>query len=574
MENFKKIFIGDAWPYVNGDPHVGHFAGHLIPADIFARFNRLRGNDVLMVSGSDCYGTPITVEADKRKMSPMELVNQYHPKILNLLTDARISYDLYTKTVTTNHSQVVQQLFLDLLSNGYIYKDYQLQYFSSRDNKFLPDRWVEGTCKYCSFQKARSDQCDNCGRVLSPGDLINPYSNLTDAPVEFKQTQHYFLDLPKLQPMVEKYVESKKGVWKDWVYAETLGWLQTGLQARAITRDLDWGVELPIDQIPGSMRLKSFENKRIYVWMDAVTGYLSAAIEWSKLAGNEKWKEFWFDPQTEGFYFMGKDNLFFHTLLWPAQLIGASNAQQKYNLPHNVSVNAYLNLEGKKNSKSRKWYIDSIYLFSKYGSDRSRFYFGTTLPETKDSDFTWIDFQTTINSELVGNLGNFIHRTLTFINSKFDGTILNSEIDPEVQQKIENAFAITEKKIEQTKFVDALNEVMKLSKFGNKYFDENKPWLLAKTDQVKAQNVLFNCVNIINNLKMLISPWMPDAANRLNDLLNINEKITDEININNWKYKLLTNIHVNTQIIPLFEKVTDEDIEIEKNKLIESQENK
>ncbi len=309
----QNIFIGVAWPYVNGELHIGHLAGYLIPADIYARFHRYIGNNVLMVSGSDCHGTPITLEAEKKKISPKELVSLYHPKHKKLFNLYNLSFDVYTKTTTTNHKRVVQDLFIRLIKNGYIYKKETNQYFSLKENRFLPDRYVEGVCPYCKFPNARGDQCDNCGRVLEAGELIKPKSKLTGFPVGLNETEHYYFDLPKLEPFLRKYIAKNGPRWRKWVYEETLGWLKKGLRPRSISRDINWGVEIPVKSLPKNLQIKNAKDKRIYVWFEAVIGYLSASIEWSRTT--EKWRNFWY---SNGFithyYFMGKDNLVFHTL--------------------------------------------------------------------------------------------------------------------------------------------------------------------------------------------------------------------------------------------------------------------
>jgi len=396
----KQILVAIAWPYVNGDLHVGHLAGYLLPADIFARYQRLRGNDVLMVSGSDCYGTPITVEADKQGLTSKEVVEKYHQKDIKLFKQYGLSYNLYTKTTTDNHKRVVQELFLDLLKNDIIVKDTMKQYYAEEDEEFLPDRYVEGTCPHCDAKDQRSDQCESCGRWLEDGELIDPKSKLTGSKVILKDTQHYFLDFanPKLQEKLKKYVDGRKSVWRKWVWNEANGWLKEGLRKRAITRDIDWGIDLPVDAIKklgAEKQLADFKGKKLYVWFEAVIGYLSAPQEWVELDSESKdiifrkddsqsndWTDWWKNENSEHYYFMGQDNLVFHTLMWPAELIGST---ENYTLPENVIVNKFMNYEGKKFSKSRNWTIDSRKIAEKYGVDSVRYYIAAKPPGEKRS---------------------------------------------------------------------------------------------------------------------------------------------------------------------------------------------
>lgn len=563
MNNIKKIFIGVAWPYVNGDIHIGHLAGYLIPCDIFARYCRLKGYKTLMVSGSDCYGTPITVEADKRGISPQELVNEYAPKVQNLIKLYGITYDLFTSTTTENHKKVSQEVFLNLLNNGYIIKQKSLQYFSESENKFLPDRYVEGECPYCHSKDQRADQCEVCGRTLGLGELINPKSKLTGSEVILKETEHYFIDFPKLQEEISDFVK-KSTHWREWVQKETLGWLNEGLQPRAITRDIDWGVEIPVDQIPEELQIEGVESKRFYVWFEAVIGYLSAAIEWSnnqKEGSNQAWEDFWKDPECKHYYIMGKDSLAFHTIFWPGQLIGQ---RKDYNLPYFPAVNQFLNLEGKKFSKSRKVHIDSIKVGEYFGTDYVRFYITSVLPESKDSNWKWDDFQSTINNELVGNLGNFIHRTLVFYNNKLRVTssVLREELDPIVEKESREVFQDVSAHLEKCEFVAALNRVLKYSKFGNQYFDQNKPWVTLKENREECEKSIFNCLQIVYSLSVLLKPFVPIAADKLAKLLGVAETKpeagADQFKFDNFSF---SKVNISETIEPVFRKIEEGEIE-------------
>lgn len=538
----KKVLIGVAWPYVNGDIHVGHLGGYLLPADIMARFHRLLGNDVLMVSGSDCYGTPITVEADKKGMKPEEVVELYHKKDLELFKLYGLDYNLYTRTTSPKHREVVHELFLKLLDNDYIEKGVMQQYYAVDDKQFLPDRYVEGTCPYCKAGNQRSDQCENCGRWLKDGELIDPISKLTGSKVTLKDTEHYFLNFEKLEPELRNYLDDNKDNWKKWVWQEADGWLREGLQKRAITRDMDWSMDLPVEKIKErdqSKQLSDFTGKHIYVWFEAVIGYLSATRAWCEMDEGDadsifkrdkdqsrNWEDWWKNPDSVIYNFMGQDNLVFHTLMWPGQLMGLKDG---YQLPKFVVVNKFLNYEGKKFSKSRNWTIDSRILAEKYGVDLVRYYIARTLPENKEGNFTWEDFVSAVNNELVANLGNLVNRTLTFINSKFGGEIEVEELKRESSITVAGTFErvkmyLSGGDIEGTNgpwIVKSLDEIMELSRQGNVYFDQQKVWEVIKTDELHAKQILMNLVNLIYDLAVLIYPFLPTTSDKIMKMLNL-----------------------------------------------------
>lgn len=568
----KKILVAVAWPYVNGDIHVGHLAGYLIPSDIMARFQRLNGSDVLMVSGADCHGTPITIEADKNNKTPAEIVEYYHKKDLELFRKYNLSYNLYTKTTTQNHAKVVQELFMKLMRNGFIKIDTQKQFFSQEDQKFLPDRYVEGTCPFCDTPEQRSDQCENCGRMIEQGAIKNPVSKLTGKEVTLKDTQHYYIDLSGLQSHVKDYLKNKEGIWKNWVHAEAQGWLKEGLKARAITRDLDWGVEIPFDRIEKEfpqLLLDRREGKKFYVWFDAVIGYYSASIEWgdrlgglnknedviyNKFEGQEdNWEEWWKGDDIFHYYFMGQDNVVFHTIMWPAQLIGSDD---KLHLPDIVAANKFMNFDGKKFSKSRNHIIDSGEIADEFGVDTVRFYIAANLPENKEGNFTWNGFEETINNELVANIGNFINRTLVFLQNKFEGKVYGSieTIDNEVKSQIQNTFDSTAIYFEKTEFTNALNEIMKLSSFGNKLFNDSEIWNVIKNDQDSAQKIIFSLTQIVVSLSILIEPFMPDSSKKLRELLSLDD-LNPVVGINKWKFSPVEEITLSQKVSILFQKV-------------------
>lgn len=508
----KKIFIGVAWPYVNGNLHIGHLAGYLFPADITARFHRYLGDDVLMVSGSDCFGTPITLEADKRKVKPEDLVNEYYPKHVALFEKTGISFDIFTKTATENHEKIAQEFFLSFLEKGYIFRKEVDQYYDSEKDKFLPDRYVEGECPHCGFKNARSDQCDECGKVLDQGELKNPRNKLSGNEVQLKKSEHYFFDLEKLEPFIKEYVEKKSGGWKKWVKKETDGWLERGLSPRAFTRDLEWGIPLPVDRIPEGERIKDIDRKRIYVWWEAVMGYFSASVEWAEKEGRS-WEEFWNNDDAVHYYFMGKDNLPFHTMFWPGEL---HLHDEKLHLPDNPVINQYLNFGGEQFSKSRGVTVDSGEIVEKYGLDPVRLYLTLIMPEYADTDFTWEDFIERHNSVAIGNLGNFINRTLKMAeNIALKSEFLDNSVLKEVEEKIKEA----KESLLKPEFKKYAETVLSLSDFGNKYLSEKKPWKIE--DEGEKSKVLSNAVFIVLSLQAIIKPLLIESVIKLEKILGV-----------------------------------------------------
>lgn len=587
----QKILIAVAWPYVNGNLHVGHLAGYLLPADIFARFQRLLGNDVLMVSGSDCHGTPITVQADKEGISPEEVVKKYHIRDVELFNKYKLSYNLYTTTVTKNHKEVVQQLFLDLLKNDCIVKGTMKQYYSPEDDEFLPDRYVEGICPHCKAGEQRSDQCENCGRWLSDGELIDPVSKKTGKSVELKDTEHYFLDFESLSNDLEDYLQGKidgvkkQEIWRSWVFKEASGWLKEGMKKRAITRDIDWGIDLPKAKIPKDKLIENIDKKKIYVWFEAVTGYLSAPQEWSLInskfeipalpAGrrNSKevifnrqkgqstdWQDWWLNKDSKHYYFMGQDNLVFHTLMWPAELMGAKKG---YTLPYNIVVNKFMNFNNAKFSKSRGNIIDSEELADEFGVDAVRYFVLSNLPENKETNFTWERFIDAVNNELVGNLGNFINRTLVFYTKNNKLQITNNKLSKEIVDHINEAIANFESRISNCEFVEALNEVMELSRHGNKYFNDSEIWKVIKEDEKKAEQIMFDLLNIVEALRILIRPFFPDAFEKLSNMLGVDIE-EEEVGKNLWEFKPISGYPDLKEVKTLFQKIDKEKVLKEK----------
>lgn len=556
----KKIFIGVAWPYVNGTLHIGHLAGYLLPADIFARFQRLKGNNVLMVSGSDCHGTPITLEAEKIGKRPAEIVRKYHKKHRELFKLYEISFDIYTKTTTRNHKETVQKIFLNLLKRGFIFKKKSLQYFSEKENRFLPDRYVEGKCPYCGYPYARGDQCDRCGAIIGEGELINPKSKISKTKVILKETEHYYIDLPKFKKFLKRYLKNKRKLWRKWILKESLGWLKKGLKSRSITRDINWGIKIPTKKIPKHLRIKNASQKRIYVWFEAVIGYLSASIEWSKKR-KKNWKEFWFSKNNiSHYYFMGKDNLFFHSILFPSQLYGAF---KKIHLPDYLIVNQFLTFEEKPFSKSRNVIIESSYIGKKYGVDPVRFYLTLISPETTDSSFTWEDFVNVNNNVLIGNIGNFIHRTLKL--SKKTKGINKKYIEKNVEKNIKKYLNNIQKNLERCNFKNYVREVINLSSFGNKYLEEKSPWTLQKESE-DFKKTVSNALFIILALYLSLIPLIPNSTQKLSQFLNVKIEKWPEKNTISFLKKYLRKIKIKREKV-LFQKIDLSVIEKEKKKI-------
>ena len=507
----KRILVAVAWPYASGPRHLGHVAGFGVPSDVFARYQRLKGNDVLMVSGTDEHGTPITVRAEKEGKTPQEVVDYYNRTITDNLATLGCSYDLFTRTTTANHYAVTQDMFARLRDNGYIFTGKMMGTYSESEKRFLPDRYVEGTCPHCGYKEARGDQCDNCGRQLDPTDLIDPHSRISGTKLTFKETEHYFLDLPAFSDRLRAWI-SRQEHWRPNVRNFSLGLLDEGLQPRAITRDIEWGIPIP-DQPP------SMEGKRIYVWFDAVIGYLSAAKEWCAIQGRpESWSEWWQDPDVKHYYFMGKDNIIFHTIIWPAMLMGYGNL----NLPYDVVASEFLTMEGKRFSTSRGVAVWLPDYFSRYEADPLRYYLTINGPETADTDFSWAEFLRRNNDELVATWGNLAHRVLTFTYKNF-GSVPDpgelDEADRAILAQAEAAFASVGAQLDAAHFRAAISEAMSLAQAANQYIDRTAPWQTIKTDRAAAARALYVALRVIDNLKILLCPFLPHSSQRLHEYL-------------------------------------------------------
>ncbi len=515
----ELIFVGVAWPYASGPRHLGHAAGAYVPPDVFARYHRMVGNRVLMVSGSDMHGTPITVVADRRGVSPREVAEENHRGIADSFARLGLSYDLYTTTLTPTHYRVTQDFFLRLLEKDYLFQETTLAMYDPQARRFLPDRYVEGTCPHCGFPDARGDQCDNCGRTLDPTDLIDSRSKLTGATPETRETTHFFLDLPRFQEPLTEWVEASQERWRPAVAAFVLGWLREGLKPRAITRDLDWGVPIPL---PG------YDDKRIYVWFDAVIGYLSASIEWAERRGEpDAWKAWWElrpDGSAPGrsYYFIGKDNVPFHAIIWPAMLMGYGGLA----LPCDVPANEFLTIGGQKLSSSRTYTARLPFLpeaLDLFDPDALRFFLTINAPENRDTDFSWDEFQRRNNDELVATYGNAVHRLLRFVQSRFGGTVPEpgqlAPADQAMLDEVAASFGAIGEAIAAVRLREGLRQVMGLAQALNRYLDDAAPWKAIKTEPGRAATAVWTALQVVGALRVLTAPFLPFSAQRLHGFL-------------------------------------------------------
>ena len=517
----RKILVAPAWPYAAGHRHLGHVAGFGVPSDVFARYHRLRGNDVLMVSGTDEHGTPVMVAADKEGKSVGEIADYYNQSFREDFQRLGLSYDLFSRTTTHNHELVVQDLFRTLYEHGAIVEREMLVSFSPATGHTLPDRYIEGTCPICGYAEARGDQCDNCGNQLDPTDLINPRSRIDGSTPEFRETKHLFLDLPQFAERLREWIGSHDD-WRTNVRNFSLA-LIDDLRARPITRDLDWGVPIPV---PG---YAEDTNKRIYVWFDAVIGYLSASIEWAASTGNpEAWREWWQNPESEHYYFQGKDNIVFHTVIWPAMLLGYGeggaygDGRGPLVLPENVVATEYLTYYGKQFSTSRGHAINLRDFLDRFDADALRYYLVAASPETQDTDFTWAEFVRRNNDELLANWGNLVNRTLTNAHRNFGAVPDPGELtdqDEALLAVIEAGFDEVGSLIERGRIRAALGEAMRLSSEVNQYVSDTAPWALVKTDRDRAGTVLYVALRAVDCLKIIFTPFLPHTSQTVHELL-------------------------------------------------------
>ncbi len=549
----SKVCINIAWPYANGKIHLGHVAGSLLPPDIFSRYNRLLGNEVLMVGGSDQHGTPITVTAEKEHTTPQAVAEKYHEMNKKAIEDLDIEYSLFNKTNCKTHYDVVQKMFLQLLEKGYLYTKQTDQYYCVPCGRFLPDRYVEGICPVCAVTDVRSDQCDSCGTTFETGDLKEPHCIQCGNVPEIRNTEHYFLKLSAFRERLLDFM-SDKDYWRSNVKSFTTNWLNEGLHDRAITRDMSWGVPVPVD---------GWDGKVIYVWFDAVIGYLSASIEHSKMIGKpDHWKEYWMDPDVRHYYFIGKDNIPFHSIIWPAMLMGVGDL----NLPYDIPANEYLMFGGGKLSKSRGGAIDVKSVLKQYNADLIRYYLSINMPDSHDSDFSWDDFKIKINNELVSDLGNYYHRCLSFTHKNF-GTLPEaaSEVESaDVLEKISSSYEEYQLHLSKCDFKKALKVVMGLAHYANRFFDASKPWALVKSDKDACGKVMNTNLRIVKALAIMAWPFMPSSSEMIWKYLGI------EGTVEECGYKgLISPLTVGTVLeepIPVYKKV---EFEEDKKKVIE-----
>ena len=557
----EKVLVTSALPYANGPIHLGHLSGAYLPADIYVRYKRLNGDDVIYVCGSDEHGVPITISADKEKVSPQVIIDRYHEANKKAFARFGMSFDNYSRTSLPIHHETAKEFFLEFYNRGLFVEKKSLQFFDDKANMFLPDRYVEGTCPKCGNEEARSDECENCGSLYDPSELKNPKSKISGGTPKLKETSHYYFPLGKYQPALEKYVDemNEKYGWKENVLQYCRGWFKDGLKDRAITRDLDWGIKVPVDSAAG---------KVIYVWFEAVLGYISSTKELSQQKNDpDLWKKYWQDPNTKYIAFIGKDNVVFHTIIFPAILMAWNEAgKTQYCLPQNVPANEFLNFEGKKFSKSRNWGIDVDEFLDLFPADLLRYTLAANLPETRDTDFYWKEFQSRNNSELADILGNFINRTFTFVYKHFDGKVPTlgklEVIDEDMLKEISGYPKRVADLFEKYKIRDGVNEIMNLARDGNKYFNDTEPWKTIKSDKERCGTTLNVCLQAIYTLSELFSPVLPFSAEKL--FVMLNSKPVD------WKdcgKPQLKEGHQLNQSEILFPKIEDEKIEAQVSKL-------
>jgi methionyl-tRNA synthetase len=512
----EKIFIGVAWPYANGPLHLGHIAGAYLPADVFARYHRLKGNDVLMVSGSDQHGTPITVRAEQEGVTPAEVAQRWHEDFLESWRKMGISFDLFTRTGTENHYRVAQKVFTDLKEKGYIYRGTMKMLYCAKCSRFLPDRYVNGICPYCKAA-TRGDQCDACGKPLTPLELIDPKCKHCATTPEAKETEHFFLKLSAFGDALTKWV-AKQDHWKTHVKNFTLGFLKEGLNDRAITRDIEWGIPVPE---PG------FDNKRLYVWFEAVIGYLSASMEWAERSGDkDAWKRFW-QGDVKAYYFVGKDNVPFHTIIWPAMLMGHGGLS----LPYDVPANEFLTIKGRRLSTSRNWAVWLPDYLERYDPDALRYFLSINMPEDGDTDFSWQEFVRRNNDELVATYGNLVNRVLTITFRNFDGKVPTpgkiDERSAALLEKARQTFNDVDGMIGKCHFRETIRAVLSLSQEANRYLDEKAPWKAIKTNREDAATSLYVALSVISHLKTMLSPFLPFTCAKLHKYLGLSGSIED-----------------------------------------------
>lgn len=553
----ERIFIGVAWPYANGPLHLGHIAGAYLPADIFARYHRLKGNEVLMVSGSDQHGTPITLRAEQEALSPREVAFRYHEQFVDCWQKLGISFDLFTSTGTANHAHVAREIFLDLLGKGYLYRDNMPQAYCPCCQRFLPDRYLEGICPHCGSPGARGDVCDDCGKPMSNVDIQGFHCRFCSSTPRFEISEHFFLRLSAFEDKIRSWM-AERPFWRRNVSGTTRKFLDEGLKDRAVTRDMDWGVPVP---------QAGFEHKRMYVWFEAVIGYLSASKEWAISRGEEEaWRPFW-QEKTRSFYFVGKDNIFFHTVVWPVMLMGCGNL----NLPYDIPANEFLTIEGKKLSTSRNWAVWLSDCLERYDPDPLRYVLAANMPETGDADFSWREFLRRNNDELVATYGNLAHRALTFAYRHFDGKVpAPGELDDESKRllcKAEETLRVVDDALCRRSFREALRGSMALAQEANRYLEEQSPWKKAKEDAGSQARSIYTVLSVLTVLRTTLYPFLPFSSEKLHSMLGFEGKVADV----GWRWQNLPPRQKLTEPQPLFKKLDSEIVDQETSRLPGSQ---
>lgn len=555
---FKKILVTAALPYANGAIHLGHLAGCYLPADMYVRYQRLQKRYILFIGGSDEHGVAITISAEKEKVTPKEIIDRYHALNKEAFERFGMSFDNFSRTSLPIHYETSKEYFLQLLEKGFLVTKEEEQFFDAEAKMFLPDRYVEGICPNCGYDKARGDQCDNCGKYYNQLELKEPKSLVTGKTPSVKKTKHWYFTLGKFQKKLEEYIESHAKEWKDNVLQQTRSWLKEGLQDRAVTRDLTWGIPVPIENTPG---------KVIYVWLEALLGYISFTKEWAQKIGKpEKWKEYWQDESTRYIAFLGKDNIVFHTIVFPAELMAAGG----YIVPDNVPANEFYNLEGEKFSKSRGHTIDLIDVLKRYPADWFRYTIASNLPENKDTDFYWKDFQARVNNELADILGNFVNRTVTFAWKNFEGKVPHcgtlSQRDEAMMENLKQAPTIVGNLLEHFKFKDATLEMMNVARAANKYFNDSEPWKTAKTNPEQCATTLNICLQTVRTLAILFAPLLPNTSKKIWEIMNLPKSVEQEEWMKAGALTIEEN-HLLHQPEILFTKIEDSTIEQELSKL-------
>lgn len=522
----KSVLVSVAWPYANGPRHIGHVAGFGVPSDVFARYQRMCGNKVLMVSGTDEHGTPLLVQADKEGVSVKELADRYNRQIVEDLAGLGLSYDLFTRTTTRNHYSVVQELFRGLYDNGYMIKETTMGAVSPSTGRTLPDRYIEGTCPICGADGARGDQCDTCGNQLDPADLIKPVSKINGETPNFIETEHFLLDLPSLAEALEKWLQGRES-WRPNVLKFSLNLLDD-LRPRAMTRDIDWGIPIPVEGWQDN------NAKKLYVWFDAVVGYLSASIEWAYRSGDpEAWREFWNNPDTESYYFMGKDNITFHSQIWPAELLGYAGKGDKggeagtygeLNLPTEVVSSEFLTMSGSKFSSSKGVVIYVKDFLREFGPDPLRYFIAVAGPENNDTDFTWDEFVRRVNNELANGWGNLVNRTVSMAHKNFGEVPTPGELsdaDKKILALADETFETVGAALAESKFKIGITAAMHLVGEANAYIADQQPWALAKDEEQRERlaTVLWTALQVVSDCNVLLTPYLPHTAQKVHETL-------------------------------------------------------